>query len=82
VKVLAFAIGDSALSKIIRGQLNRHAVARDYPDKMLAHLACDVSYDLMAVFKLYPELCPWQGLNDCPRELDYFFINSHKYNNS
>ncbi len=54
-----FAIGDSALRKIVRGQLNRHAVARYDSDKMLPHLAGNMSYYLMAVLKLYTELSPW-----------------------
>ena len=43
------AIGDSALSKIIRGQLNRNAITGYYSYEMLAHLPGDMSYDFMAV---------------------------------
>ena len=33
---------------------------------MLPHLAGDMSYNLMAVFELYPELSPGKGLDDVP----------------
>ena len=77
---LTFAIGDSALSKIVRGQLDRNAVTGDNPDKMLPHLSGDVSYDLMAVLEFYTELSPWKGLDNCSGEFDYFLIGCHKYN--
>ena len=81
VKVrLSFAIGDSALRKIVRGQLNRNAVAWDDTDEVLPHLTGNVSYNLMAVFEFYPKLSPWQGLNNRSRQLDYFLIGCHKYN--
>ena len=56
IELLSFAIGDSALRKIVRGQLDRHAVAGHDTDEMLPHFAGNVSYNLMAVFELYPEL--------------------------
>jgi len=77
---LPFAIGDSTLTKIVRSQLDRNAVTRHDSDKMLPHLACDVSYNLMAVFKLYSKLSPREGLDDYTRQFDYFFTSSHKYN--
>lgn len=79
-KVLRFAIGDSSLSKIIRSQLNRHAVARYDPDKMFPHLPSDMSYDSMAILELYNKLSPWKGLNDCSRKFDHFLVIGHKYN--
>ena len=77
---LTFAVRDSALRKIVRGQLDRNAVAGDNSDKMLPHLTCDMSYDFMAIFELYPELCPWQCFDDGSRQLDYFLVGCHKYN--
>lgn len=59
MNVLTFAIGDSALSKIVRGQLNRHAVAGDNTDVMLPHLASNVSYNYVAVFEFNAKLSTW-----------------------
>ena len=78
--ILTFAIGDSALRKIVRGQLDRNAVAGDDADKMLPHLACNMSYNFMAVFKFYAKLSPWKGLDNCSGEFDYFLVGCHKYN--
>ncbi len=61
------AVGDSALRKIVRGQLDRNAIAWDYPDKVLAHFTGDVSYNLMAVLEFYAKLSPWKGLNNRSR---------------
>jgi hypothetical protein len=58
-EILGFAIGDSALRKIVGGQLNRHAVAGYDADKMLPHFTSDMSYDLMAVLEFYTKLSPW-----------------------
>jgi hypothetical protein len=65
--LLTFAIGDSALSKIVRGQLDRNAVSGYDSDKMFPHLTGDVSYNLMAVLEFYAKLSPWKGLDNCPR---------------
>lgn len=56
---LAFAIGDSPLREIVRGQLDRYAVSWHDADVVLPHLAGDVSYNLMAVLELYAKLSPW-----------------------
>jgi hypothetical protein len=77
---LASAIGDSALTEIVRCQLNRHAVTWYDSDKVLPHLASDMSYNLMAVFKFYSKLSTREGLDDSPCQFDYFFTRCHKYN--
>lgn len=74
------AIGDSALSKIVRGQLDRHAVSRYDSDKMFPHLPSDMSYDLMTIFKFDLELGAWKRLDYGALQLDYFFLPGHKYN--
>jgi hypothetical protein len=79
-KVLAFAVRDSALSKIVRGQLNSNAIPWHQTNEMFPHLASDVSYNLMAVLEFHPELSPGKRFDDCSRQLDYFFIRRHKYN--
>lgn len=78
--LLTLAVGDSALRKIVRGQLDRNAVSGDDSDEVFPHLTGDVSYNFMAVFELYPELRPRQGFDDCARQLDNFLIGCHKYN--
>ncbi|GEM_PF-2750446 len=60
--LLGFAIGDSALTKIVRCQLDRNAVSGDDSDKMFPHLSGDVSYDLMAVLELDSKLSSRKGL--------------------
>jgi hypothetical protein len=80
LKGLPFAVGDSALRKIVRGQLDRNAVARDDADEVFPHLAGNVSYDLMAVFKFYSKLSPWKGLDYSTCKFDYFLVYCHKYN--
>ena len=78
--ILRLAIGDSSLSQIVRGQLDRNAVTRYDADKMFPHLASNMSYNLMAILEFYTELGTRQGLNYRAAELDYFFISSHTYN--
>jgi len=62
---LWFAIGDSALRKIVRGQLDRHAVTGDDTYEVFTHFAGNVSYDLMAVFELDSKLSTREGLYYC-----------------
>jgi len=76
--LLRFAIGDSALRKVVRGQLNRHAITRYDTNKMFTHLPSDMSYYLVAVFKLDFKLSTRKRLNNCARKLDNFFINCHQ----
>ena len=80
LSLLTFAIGDSALREIVRGQFNRHAVAGDDTNEVLAHLAGYMSYDLMAILELDAKLGPRQGLHNGSRELNHFLIFDHKYN--
>ena len=47
---------------------------------MFPHLTGDMSYNFMAILKFDAKLSPWKGLDYCACELDYFLINSHKYN--
>jgi hypothetical protein len=47
---------------------------------MLSHPPSDMSYDLMAILKLYPELSSGQGFHHCSGQFNDFFIFGHKYN--
>lgn len=78
IKVLPFAVGDSALRKIVRGQLDRNAIPGHDADKMLPHLAGDMSYNFMAVLEFYTKLSPGKGLDNCSSEFDYFLVGCHK----
>ena len=57
--VLLLAIGDSALTEIVRGQLDRNAVTGYDSDKMLPHLTGNMSYNLVAVLELNLKLSTW-----------------------
>ena len=59
------AIGDSSLSKIVRGQLDRHAVSGYDTDEVFPHLAGDVGYNSMAILEFYSELSAWKRLDYC-----------------
>ncbi len=65
VKALGLAIGDSSLSKIIRGQLDRNAVTWHDTNVMFSHFTGDVSYNLMTVFELDTKLSTRKGLDYC-----------------
>lgn len=78
--LLTLAVRNSTLTQIVRCQLYGHAISGDDTDEMLPHLAGDMSYNLMPVFKLYSKLSPGEGLDDYTRQLDYFFTRGHKYN--
>ena len=78
--ILSFAIGDSSLRKIVRGQLDRNAVTGDDSDVMFPHLTSNVSYNFMTVLELYPKLSSRECFDDGSRQLDYFLIGCHKYN--
>ena len=61
---LRFAIRDSALSKIVRGQLNGNAVTWYETNVMFSHFPSNMSYYLVAVFELNFELGTWQGFHN------------------
>ena len=77
---LALAIGDSPLRKVVRGQLDRHAVPWHDADVVLPHLAGDVSYNLMAVLEFDTKLSTRKGLDNRSRQLDHLLISCHRYN--
>lgn len=76
---LTLAVRYSTLTQVVRCQFYRNAVAGDDSDKMFPHLASNMSYNLMSVFKLYSKLSPWEGLDYNACEFDYFFTSSHRY---
>jgi hypothetical protein len=74
------AVRDSALTQVVRRQLNRNAVPWHEANEVLSHLTGDVSYNLMTILEFDTELSPWKGLKYGSRKLDYFLIFGHKYN--
>jgi hypothetical protein len=48
-------VGDAAFRQVIRRQLDRHPIARQDFDEVLAHLSRQVSEDFMAFGDLHPE---------------------------
>ena len=57
--LLTLAVRNPTLREIVRRQLYGNAVSGDDTDEVFPHLTGDVSYNLMAVLKLDPELSPW-----------------------
>src|SRR5205085_10088521 len=55
-------VGDAAFGQVIRRQLDRHLVARQYLDEILAHFARQVSEDFVAFSDLYSEGGVRQGI--------------------
>src|SRR6056297_3573423 len=55
IRRLLEAVVDPTLGQIVGGHLNLHLVACQNADAVLAHLACRMCDDLMAVLKLDPE---------------------------
>jgi hypothetical protein len=50
------AVGDAALGQIVRRHLDKHLVAGQHADTVLAHPARGVRDDLMLVFELDPKV--------------------------
>ena len=71
------AVGYPTLRKIVRCQLNLHAVPWYEADIIFPHLPGNMSYDLMAILKFNPELCSRQCLGYHTVQLDYFLVFSH-----
>src|SRR5437868_3305791 len=55
-------VGDAAFGQVVRRQLDRHLVARQYLDEILAHFARQVSEDFVAFSDLYSEGGVRQGI--------------------
>src|SRR5262252_3693459 len=72
------AVGDPTARQVVRRDFDGHAVARDDADEVLAHLAADVSEDLVPAVHLDAELGVGEGLDDRAFEHDGFFFG-HRY---
>src|SRR6186713_1797587 len=69
--------GDSAAGEVVRRELDRDAVAREYADVVLAHLPGDTSEDTVTVVELHPEHRAGERLDDLAFDLDLLFLDSH-----
>ena len=58
------AIDDPALGQIVGGDFDSHAVARDDPDEILAHLSGDVGKNLVTIFEFDHKLRIRQGFDN------------------
>ena len=70
----ARAVDDAALGQVVGRQLDRHRVASQDPDVVLAHLAGDVGGDDVIVLQAHAERRVGQGLDDLAFHLDRFFL--------
>jgi len=80
VDALTQATADSALTEIVRSQLNRNFVTRYDANEVFPHLSSDVRYDSMSILELDTKLSTRKGLDNRPRKLNHFFIAGHRYN--
>src|SRR5579884_2616320 len=64
------SVRDPAAGQVVRGELHLHAVAREDPDVVHAHLPGDVREHLVAVLELHPEHRVREWLDDRPLHED------------
>src|SRR4051812_32858230 len=71
---LLVAVGDAAAVEVVGRELDLHPVAGQDADVVAAHLAGDVTEDLMVVVELDLEHRVGQGLGDLALHLDLFLF--------
>src|SRR6476661_8026211 len=77
----AVAEDDPATGQVVRAELHHHAVLREDPDVVLAHLARDVSENLVTVGQLNPEHRVRESLDDRALDLDDTVLLGHILHN-
>ena len=75
--LLLVAVDDAAAGQVVRRQRDDDTILRQDTDVVLAHLATDVSKNLVAVVELDTEHCIRQGLDNATLDLDGAFFFSH-----
>src|SRR6185436_6165721 len=70
------AINDDAAGRIIGREGDRHLVAENHANAVLAQLPPEVGEDLMAILELDPEISGGEHLDDAPLEL-YMLFSTH-----
>jgi hypothetical protein len=72
--VLLKAVIDPTFGQIIRCHFNLHLVACQNADTVLAHFACRMCDDFMAILKLNPKRRIWQEFFDDTGEFENIFL--------
>src|SRR3954449_7287060 len=78
---LLVPVDDPTPREVVRGQLHHHAVLREDPNVVLAHLAADVGEHLVSVGQLDPEHGVGKGLHYGALDLDHAFLLRHVLRN-
>src|SRR4029453_3650067 len=65
---------DPRPGEVVRRQIHRHLVARQYLDVVHPHFSGDMAKNDMTVLQLYPERCIRQHLQDLPLHLYRVFL--------
>ena len=68
------AVGYATLGQVVGGQLDQYFVAGQDADAVLAHLACGVAENLMAVLELHAEHRVGQQFHHLSAHLEEFFL--------
>ena len=74
-KCLLVAVDDTSAFQVVRGQFHDDAVLGEDADVVLAHLATDVSENLVPVVQLDTEHRVLQGLDNAALDLDCAFFS-------
>lgn len=78
LNLISQAEADSALRKIVRGQLNFYLIAWYKTDVVLAHFSGNVGDNTMAILKLDLELRIRQCFHYLTLQLNYFLLTCHR----
>src|SRR5690242_17270007 len=78
---LLVPVDDPTPGEVVRRELHHHAVLREDPDVVLAHLAADVGENLVSVGQFDPEHGIRKGLHDGALHLDHAFFLRHVLHN-
>jgi len=78
---LLVAVDDAPAAEVVGTELHHHAVLREDPDVVLAHLAADVGENLVPVAQLHAEHRVGKGLHDGALDLDHAFFLRHVLHN-
>ncbi len=74
MSILLFPENDARLGEIVRGKLDRHFVARDDADEMLAHFAGNMREHVTLTREIDSEHRSRQNLGHCAFHHDLFFL--------
>src|SRR3954452_22580418 len=78
---LLVPVDDATPGEVVRREFHHHAVLREDPNVVLAHLAADVGEHLVSVGQLDPEHGVGKGLHYGALDLDHAFLLRHELRN-